>query len=67
MSNFNRPFRYPQFSMKFILIFPGLKLTNGSKKKDLFEVPCYLHFPQLMFDIIFYQMCRPRKKENDNN
>ena len=36
------------------------------KKKDLFEVPCYLHFPQLMFDIIFYQMCRPRKKENDH-
>ena len=36
------------------------------QKKDLFAVPCYLHFPQLMFDIIFYQMCRPRKKENDH-
>ena len=50
--------------------FPSTaQVAMPEQKEDQvkFEVPCYLRFPQLMFDIIFYQMCRPRKKENDNN
>ena len=51
------------FQRNLSLSFQVLNLLMD-QKKDLFAVPCYLHFPQLMFDIIFYQMCRPRKKEN---
>ena len=64
--------RYPQFAMKYVLIFPDLKLTIGSNKKiySKFRVICishvYVQYHFLSYKLLCYTRTSSPEKSRNN-